>query len=440
MSFYLFVRYFFSQRAGSLIKFVSRLSLAGIAISVAALILIVSVMEGFGKAVKSRTLDNQAHLTLSFTENPFLKPIKTPTKELFINDKNKELHFLNPEQKKVLKSSQVFEKQELILNKDELFQGVSAKGYSKKQWNKIKNQSLKQAWMNMSPHSQPTSKERADSQNNSLKTDSLLLKDLPLLKNSEPSRDLLISYDLAFKTELKVGDQVQILPLGGLLLPAQILPPIKVFTIAGILQEDATHSLYYEQGAMDFGEFSKIYYQAELQLKEPNKILEQEKLFKNYEVKNWMEKNSYLFFALKLEKFIMILFFSIALIISCLGVSSSLLLLINQKTEDIAILQALGSSSKSLTQTFKNIGLYLSSLGLLLGTGIGLLIVLFLKYNQFNLLPEMYQDRTIPAVFVPMSYVFILSGTFLLCWFFCYLSSRYFSQISIVSLLKDKGY
>ena len=436
MSFYLFVRYFFSQRAGSLIKFVSRLSLAGIAISVAALILIVSVMEGFGKAIKSRTLDNQAHLTLSFKENPFLKPNKTPTKELFINDTNKELHFLSPEQKKVLKSSQVFEKQELILNKAKLFQGVSAKGYSKEQWNKIKSQSLKKTWMNMTPHSQITSQELADSQasNNSLK------KDLPLLTNLDPSRDILISYDLAFKTELKVGDQVQIIPLGGLLLPAQILPPIKVFTVAGFLQKDITHSLYYEQGAMDFGAFSKIYYQAELQLKEPDKILEQEKLFKNYEVKNWMEKNSYLFFALKLEKFIMILFFSIALIISCLGVSSSLLLLINQKTEDIAILQALGSSSKSLTQTFKNIGLYLSSLGLLLGTGIGLLIVFFLKYNQFNLLPEMYQDRTIPAVFVPMSYVFILSGTFLLCWFFCYLSSRYFSQISIVSLLKDKGY
>ena len=407
-------------------------------------------MEGFGQAIKSRLLDKQAHLTLSLEENPFLTDMKTQ-EELFISDKNKELYFLSPEQKKVIQNSNLFEAQELILNKDGLFKGVFARGCSKEKWKKLKEESIENFWIEPKL-ADPT---LSLSEDFSEKSPQAVKSIEPAINLSKPAEDpsvlflkkeavnksVLISYDLALQTDLKTGDKIQILPLGGLLLPPQIPPPVKVFKVAGIFETDSSsNSLYYEQGVMDFGEFSKASYKAEIQLKEPDKILEKEKLFKNYQVKNWMEQNSYLFFALKLEKFIMILFFSIALIISCLGVSSSLLLLMTQKTEDIAILQALGSPRKSLTRVFTNIGLYLSSLGLILGALIGLSIVLFLKFNQFNFLPEMYQDRTIPAVFVPSSYVYILSGTFLLSWIFCYLPSRYFSQISIVNLLKDKGY
>ena len=410
-------------------------------------------MEGFGQAIKSRLLNKQAHLTLSLKDNPFLTDIKTQ-EELFISDKNKELYFLSPDQKKVIQNSNLFEAQELILNKDGLFKGVFSRGYSKEKWKKLKEESIENFW------TEPKLDQTFHPSENFLEENSQALKSIePTINLNKPMEDssvlflkketsdtnleknVLISYDLALQTNLKIGDRIQILPLGGLLLPPQLPPPVKVFKVAGIFETDSSSSsLYYEQGSMDFGEFSKVSYEAEIQLKEPDKILEQEKLFKNYQVKNWMEQNSYLFFALKLEKFIMILFFSIALIISCLGVSSSLLLLMTQKTEDIGILQALGSPRRSLTRVFTNIGLYLSSLGLILGALIGLSIVLFLKFNQFNFLPEMYQDRTIPAVFVPFSYVYILSGTFLLSWIFCYLPSRYFNQLSIINLLKDKGY
>ena len=73
MSFYLFRRYFFSSRSGSLIKLVSWVCLAGMTVSVAALILIVSIMGGFGKAIQSRLLDKETHLVIYFKDNPFLK-------------------------------------------------------------------------------------------------------------------------------------------------------------------------------------------------------------------------------------------------------------------------------------------------------------------------------------------------------------------------------
>ena len=195
-------------------------------------------------------------------------------------------------------------------------------------------------------------------------------------------------------------------------------------------------SIYYKQGLMNFGDFSQVKYKAELQLHQPEQIRDYQKLFKHYKTKNWMEQNSNLFFALKLEKFIMTLFLILAFVISCLGVSSALLLLMTQKREDIAILQAIGSSQKEIVQIFTRIGVYLSTFGISLGAIVGILGTFLLKYNRFNLLPEMYQDRTIPAVFMPFNYLIIISGAFILTWFFCYLPSQYFARIKTVELLK----
>ncbi|MBC6416123.1 MAG: ABC transporter permease [Bdellovibrionales bacterium] len=426
MSFYLFLRYFLSRRSGSLIKLVSRLSLAGITVSISALLLIISVMEGFGEAIKSRLLDKQAHLTVEFENSPFLETKKkeiqieekSKKKSLFINNNQIDKRFFNQKQREVIKNSQVFETQEVILNLKDSFKGIIARGYYKLHWQEKKLYSIESL--------EPILKEPA------LESFSLEL---------DKKKYVLISSDLALETGLSKGDSINILPLGGLLLPLYIPPPVKVFEVAGILpsDRDSLTSLYYQQGSMDFGDFSNIRYKAEIQLKKPGQILEHQKLFQKHKVQNWMEQNSYLFFALKLEKFIMVLFFIIALFISCLGLSSSLLLLMTQKIEDIAILQTLGVCQKDIVKIFTKIGLYLSILGIILGALIGLFIVTFLKYNDLNLLPKMYQDRTIPAVFVPVTYGVILLGTFFLAWVFCYLPSRKFSQIQITNILKSKG-
>ena len=96
----------------------------------------------------------------------------------------------------------------------------------------------------------------------------------------------------------------------------------------------------------------------------------------------------------------------------------------------------MGLSQKEIIKTFTGIGLYLSGLGIFLGTLTGILGTLALKYNRFNILPDMYQDRTIPAVFLPYNYLIIFIGSFFLAWIFCYLPSRYLSRIKTVDLLK----
>lgn len=425
MSFYLFRRYFLSSRSGSLIRVVSWICLGGMTVSVAALILIVSIMGGFGKAIKSRLLSKEAHLVIQFKDNPFLKKYekefsKIKKKSVFFDKEEHPILFssLTKKQKEGIKETIVFETQDLILKTTEGFKGISAIGYSANQWDKKVSQA------------------------SSLTEINLEFNSIPL--KSTPKKEVFLSYELSLETGLSPGDELTLIPLAGLLLPPSLLPPIKRFTVKGILQEASNEkeafSIYYKQGLIDFGDFSKIKYGAEIKLNDPNQVSIYQNLFKDHKVQNWMERNSTLFFALKLEKFIMTLFLILSLVISCLGISSALFLLITQKGEDLAILHAMGLSRKEIVKIFTGVGLYLSFIGLFAGAFIGLSGTIFLKYNSINLLPEMYQDRTIPAVFLPSHYLIILLGALFLAWISCYLPTRHLSHIKPAELLKITGF
>ena len=421
MSFYLFRRYFLSSRSGSLIRIVSWICLGGIAVSVAALILIVSIMGGFGKAIKSRLLSKEAHLVIHFKDNPFLKKYKNDSSEInkksvFLNRKEHPIIFsaLTQKQKDGVKEVSIFENQELILKGPKIFKGVSAIGYPKNQWDNKVLQTYSWTESNLEPNS------------------------IPLKSN--PEKEVLLSHELSFETGLTPGDELTLIPLAGLLLPPSLLPPMKKLKVKGVLQEASkgkeAFSIYYKQGSIDFGDFSNIKYGAEIKLHDPEQVSIYQNLFKEHTVESWIDRNSTLFFALKLEKFIMTLFLILALVISCLGISSALFLLITQKGEDLAILHAMGLSQKEIVKVFTGVGLYLSFIGLFAGAFIGLSVTVFLRYNNINFLPEMYQDRTIPTVFLPFNYLIILLGSLLLAWISCYLPTRYLSHIKPAELLK----
>ncbi len=396
------------------------------AVSTAALILIVSIMGGFGQAIKKRLAAKEAHLAIYFNDNPFAQtnPLKTAQAKSLLFDKEEPpaiFSHLTSEQKKGIQSAVVFETQDLILKSQKKFKGVSAIGYSQSQWDETAYQAL----------FEPSNKAAA----------------LPRYPRHSPSpltplqdKETLLSHELALEMDLAPGDEAHFIPLIGLLLPPNIPPPIKRFKIKGLLPAGSTQKealfIYHKQGLMDFGDFSKINYRAEIQLYNPEEAPVYQNLFKNYKTQTWMERNSTLFFTLKLEKFMMTLLLGLAVVISCLGMSSALFLLMTQKKDDMAILHAMGLSPKQIVKIFTGVGLSLAFISLLAGALIGLSGTVFLKYSEFNFLPEMYQDRTLPAVFMPFNYLMILSGALLLAWISCRLPTKHFSRINPAELLK----
>ena len=488
LSFLLFRRYFLSSKGSALIRVVSWICLAGIVISVSSLILIISVMGGFGQAIKKRLLAKEAHLLLHFEENPFPPPLskaspagggtnhssltgktpapasastsplgntnhssltdkplapasastsalgntnrgalkgKPPVQSLFLDKSAVEwpsaFFGLTQKQREGIKEILIFEAQDLILKiPGGGFQGVLAKGYSQSQWSK-KAQRAERALL---PHFSPQA---------------------PFARPVK--KPVLLSYELSLQTGISLGDELILVPVAGLLLPPHLPPPIKTMRVSGVLNTDLGAKegqipfLYYPQGTIDFGAFSQIRYAAEITLYNPDSAPLYQKLFSQYKSQTWMERNSILFFALKLEKAVMALFLALALLISCLGIASALFLLISQKARDLALLQAVGLSPRQTVKAFTGVGLYLSLIGIAGGAAFGFLGTIFLKYNKaINFLPEIYQDRTLPAVFSPWGHLMIIAGAFLLAWVSCYVPARQISRMGGSALLKTGGF
>ena len=349
LSFHLFRHYFLSFKSASLIRIVAWFCLGGLAVSVAALVLVLSIMDGFGHSIKTRLLSNEAHLILSSKKG------NTP-----ISYQHAAIHSLLPASlKKGIKSSVLFETQDILLKTPQGFSGAIAKGYEGKVLKTLLNQSGTKRFESL----------HRTKDLSALSSQKALSNNEQKIPSSFSSLPLFISKSLSETLNLYEGDRVFLTPILALLLPPSELPPLKTGHIQGVIEKlqqnqgEESFSVFYERGLMDFKGFSNLHFAWEIRLKDPENYKAYLPYFKDYKLEHWVDRNSSLLFALKMEKLIMVLFITLSILISCLGISVALLLLIIQKRKDIGILQAMGLSQKEVTKIFTRIGLSLSLIG-----------------------------------------------------------------------------
>ncbi|MCP4683473.1 MAG: lipoprotein-releasing ABC transporter permease subunit [Desulfobacterales bacterium] len=118
----------------------------------------------------------------------------------------------------------------------------------------------------------------------------------------------------------------------------------------------------------------------------------------NYRVRDWKEMNRSLFSALELEKITMFVILTMIVLVGALNIISTLVMVVMEKTRDIAILRAMGASSKSIMSIFIFQGLLVGVVGTIAGllSGLGLCHMLK-KYEFINLDPSVYYISTLPV-------------------------------------------
>lgn len=107
-----------------------------------------------------------------------------------------------------------------------------------------------------------------------------------------------------------------------------------------------------------------------------------------YAVKTWMELNQTLFDALKLEKMTMFVILTLIVIVAAANIVSTLIMMVIEKTRDIGILKSIGATNGSIRVLFTWEGLLIGSAGTLLGVGLAWLIIWALDTYQFIRLPS----------------------------------------------------
>lgn len=121
-----------------------------------------------------------------------------------------------------------------------------------------------------------------------------------------------------------------------------------------------------------------------------------------YFARDWMTLNHALFSALKLEKIAMFVILILIVLVAAFGIVSSLIMLVMEKTKDIAILKAMGATAKNIRRIFVLEGLIIGVLGTVLGLVSGLVLCALLAQYKFIELPvDVYALDTLPVQVEP---------------------------------------
>ena len=237
---------------------------------------------------------------------------------------------------------------------------------------------------------------------------------------------ILIGKELAKELWLGPKDKVHIInPVGGGIGPMGMpTPDVKTFRIAGVF-----HTGMYEY---DTKWTYVILDEAQRFLKMPEKINGIEAQLHNIDdapklaqmvskelgypffIRHWMELNSKLFSALKMEKIVMGLILSLIVMVASLNIVGTLILVVLTRGREISILRAMGASSKQILQVFILEGVIIGGVGTILGTILGLVGCYFLDQYQFPLDTDVYYMDTLPVVVEPNTVLIVALAAILI--------------------------
>jgi lipoprotein-releasing system permease protein len=133
--------------------------------------------------------------------------------------------------------------------------------------------------------------------------------------------------------------------------------------------------------------------------------------------RDWMQMNQNLFTALKLEKTVMFIILTLIVLVAAFNIASTLIMMVMEKTRDIAILKTMGATNRHIRKIFVFKGLAIGCLGTIIGGIFGFAVCSILKRYPFIKLPgDVYFLTTLPVSLQAGDVVVIGLSTVLICF------------------------
>ena len=232
--------------------------------------------------------------------------------------------------------------------------------------------------------------------------------------------NIILGKNLASELRVKSGDKLRLISPSGPLTPMGVIPKITTCQVSGIFETgmfeyDSTLAYMAITNVQDFLGLDDVAHG--LEVKVLDKYLDRadevaaeitEKLGSDYIAKDWMMMNRNLFAAFKLEKIGMFIAMALIILVAALNIISALVMVVMEKTKDIAILKSMGATSASIMKIFFLQGLVIATAGTSLGVTGGLALCELLSRYQFIELPSnVYPMTTLPIKVLPMDVTII---------------------------------
>jgi len=156
-----------------------------------------------------------------------------------------------------------------------------------------------------------------------------------------------------------------------------------------------------------------------------------------YVTQNWSEINQSLYSALWLEKVAMGIGIGLIVMVAALNIVASLVLLVMEKTRDIAILKTMGASSRSIMLIFLTQGMLIGIIGTLAGAALGVGIATVLdRYRLITIPSDVYQVTYLPFLILPGDVVAVVVGAVVICFVATLYPSRQAARLDPAQALR----
>jgi lipoprotein-releasing system permease protein len=255
-----------------------------------------------------------------------------------------------------------------------------------------------------------------------------------------------LGHDLATQLGAYVGDSVTLLTPQGSLSPLGVMPRtrrlrvVAVFRL-GLYEFDAAYGFVslpvarrlLGRATVDFIQLrvADIYAAPEVSASIP------ERLGPTYLTQDWAEMNRSLFSALWLEKVAISITIGLIVMVAALNIIASLVLLVMEKSRDIAILKTMGASARSVTTIFMLQGLIIGLVGTAVGATGGYVVSSVLdRYRLIQVPMDVYQVSYVPFVIVPFDFALVIVAAVLICFIATIYPSRQAARLDPVQALR----
>ncbi|MFN7133483.1 MAG: FtsX-like permease family protein, partial [Myxococcales bacterium] len=220
---------------------------------------------------------------------------------------------------------------------------------------------------------------------------------------------IVLGRELANSLKVMVGDRVNVVsPLGGELGPHGPMPKSRPFRVAGIFfsgmyEYDAKFAYIALPEAQKFFNLGDSVTGLELKVDDIDNTRQITRNILNkldgypYRTKDWGEMNRNLFSALRLEKLVMAVILAFIVLVACFNIVSTLIMMVLEKSKEIAILKSMGATDTSVMKVFVLEGLIIGIIGTAAGLALGYVACLFVEVIGIRLDAEVYYIDKLPV-------------------------------------------
>ena len=272
---------------------------------------------------------------------------------------------------------------------------------------------------------------------------------LEALRTSPEEMDgIVLGIDLAKNLEAHIGDTVRLITPEEVLTPVGMMYRRRAFKVVGIFalglyefdSEYALVTLPVAQGV--FGRDHPDFMQVRLDdMFAATAVAEdiQRQLGDQYATEDWAQMNRSLFSALWLEKMAISITIGLIIMVAALNIIASLVLLVMEKSRDIAILKTMGSSAASIRRIFMLQGLIIGLIGTAAGTLLGCLLIYVMdRYQVIRVPMDVYQISYIPFTLLPQDLIAVVAAALLICFVATIYPSRQAAKLDPAQALRYK--